>query len=178
VSWWLLFVGLALLVPFPWLETPWRFVVPGVGVLVLLLGAKLAPPPASAPPTLVRIDEWGVERWSGGPVASLPWAELVAVELHTTAAGPRREDAYWLLVGASGGVTVPGEDPAAGELLARLGRLRGFDHRALLAAMDATGPARFRCWSGAPGAALVCAAPVPTEAFAPSRAGRPSPPRR
>jgi hypothetical protein len=95
----------------------------------------------------VILDDRGVTvRGPGGAGESLPWAELRAVEIVTTDAGPWAEDVFWLLHGREGGIAVPQGAEGMSALLERLQALPGFDNGAVLRAMASTENVRFPVW--------------------------------
>lgn len=86
-------------------------------------------------------------RGRDGRVESILWSDLQGVLIQTTAEGPFVDDAFFVLVGESSVCVVPSEADGAGELLARLRALRGFDHDACINAMTCTEERRFVCWT-------------------------------
>ena len=92
------------------------------------------------PETAITVDDTGVTV-SPPPAAAqhVAWSELIEVTIATTTDGPIAGDVSFLLRAADGrGCVVPA--PLATELLARVGRLPGFD--------------RVLCWKGAAGDGL------------------------
>jgi hypothetical protein len=117
----------------------------------------VAPP---APKERVVIDGLGVTReLRGRRSEKITWANLIGVDIVTTAEGPFADDFFFVLHAAdSGGCAVA--NTLGGGLLERLQRLPRFDNMAVILASSSTADARFVCWTGAPGEALVAAAPV------------------
>lgn len=98
----------------------------------------------------VTCDATGVAYTSPGGVAvRMEWAELQAVEIVITDAGPFAEDVFWVLHGDGYSLTVPQSADGSGALLARLQELPGFDNQTVIAAMSSVGSQRFLCWSRA-----------------------------
>jgi hypothetical protein len=90
------------------------------------------------------IDDAGVTLF-GETVA---WADLEAVRIRTTDAGPFVDDVHWELHRRDGGVlTVGSETEGIGTLIERLQRLPGFDNEAVIAASSSTQNAVFPCWA-------------------------------
>jgi hypothetical protein len=80
--------------------------------------------------------------------AFIAWVDLVAVEIHTTAAGPAEDDFFWELRSRDGStLTIGPQIAGVADLLERLQRLPGFDNEAVVAASASTAHARFTCWS-------------------------------
>jgi hypothetical protein len=105
----------------------------------------------------VTIDERGVRRTlAGGKVEQVAWEDLTAVLIMTTGDGPFSDDFFFVLIGAHGtGCLVPQGE--ASDLLGRLQRLPGFDSAKVIEACGCTDAARFLCWKGEAGQAMVCA---------------------
>ena len=82
----------------------------------------------------------------GGVARRVTWADLRAVEVVTTDAGPFAEDVFWALHGAGPPRMVPQSAGGSDALLARFQELPGFDSRAVIAAMSSAGNERFPCW--------------------------------
>ena len=93
-----------------------------------------------------------------GVVRRVAWADLRAVEVVTTDAGPFADDVFWVLQGAGPLLVIPQSAPGSDALLARLQELPGFDSRAVIAAMSSAGSERFPCWSRAANAGPAAAA--------------------
>ena len=85
----------------------------------------------------------------GGATSRVAWADLRAVEVATTDAGPFAEDVFWVLHGSGSPLMVPQSAGGSDALLARLQELPGFDSRAVIAAMSSAGNERFPCWARA-----------------------------
>jgi hypothetical protein len=101
---------------------------------------------------LVSFDDRGyVCRWPGGSVASIAWAELLAVEICTTDQGPVRDDVFLVLRNAGGDCVISQADESTDQLLVRLQKLPGFDNEAVLAAMACIDNATFVCWEAPAG---------------------------
>lgn len=105
------------------------------------------PPETPESQIVVRIhdDRVTVSRPDGG-VEILRWADLRAVLLETTDAGPCAPDVFWILVGIDEGCVVPWGATGDAVLLARLQQLPGFDHEQVVAASSSTDHARYVCW--------------------------------
>ena len=103
-----------------------------------------------SPALRIEFDDGGVRRLEGAAVVeAVTWDALRAVEIRTTAAGPRDEDLFWLLHGPDeSGVVVPSGLMPDG-LLERLQELPGFDNEAVIASMASVSEAVFPCWSRA-----------------------------
>jgi hypothetical protein len=100
-----------------------------------------------------EVDAEGVRELRAGVVETqIRWAELIAVSMLTNAEGPWSPDFYWVLHDQSGQqLMIPLDRAATTSLLARLGRLPGFDHQAVIRATSSTSSAEFTCWEGEPG---------------------------
>ena len=99
------------------------------------------------PRAIATFDETGVTcRWPDGPVQSVTWDELEAVEIRTTDWGPFVEDVFLVLYAGDGGCVVPQEAEGFDPLLRRLQSLPGFDNAAVGSAMTCTYNAVFPCW--------------------------------
>jgi hypothetical protein len=95
----------------------------------------------------VDVGEAGVTVAGGAGVDSVPWAELTAVTIRTTDAGPLEDDMQWRLHRKNGTVlTIGSETPGVEALLERLQRLPGFDNEAVIRASASTENAEFPCW--------------------------------
>ena len=103
-----------------------------------------------------QIDGQGVTRaLEDGSIERVAWRDLVEVALVTVDEGPFDEDLFFMLGDADGhDCVVPGAQAA--RLLPRLQRLPGFDNQQVMRAADCIDDARFVCWRGMPGQALVC----------------------
>jgi hypothetical protein len=84
---------------------------------------------------------------SGSAATRVAWADLRAVEVATTDAGPFAEDVHWVLHASGSPLMVPQSADGSDALLARLQELPGFDSRAVIAAMSSAGNERFACWA-------------------------------
>jgi hypothetical protein len=99
------------------------------------------------PRAVAAFDEVGVTcRWPDGPVQSVTWDDLDAVEIRTTDWGPFVEDVYLMLHAGDDGCVVPQESEGFDPLLRRLQSLPGFDNGAICSAMKCTDNAVFPCW--------------------------------
>ena len=89
---------------------------------------------------------------AGQVIARVRWTELIAVSIVATADGSWSPDFFWVLHGAAGQqLVVPLDRAATTSLLARLGRLPGFDHEAVIRATSASTSTELICWQGEPG---------------------------
>lgn len=131
-----------------------------VVALWIVLGHRATARARPTPLQRVVIDEVGVRRLVRDETReSVRWSHVVNVRIATTDEGPFLEDFYWLLQEADGaGCAIDSSLAATCDLLARLQRLPRFDNRAVMAASGSTANARFLCWEGVVGEALVCAA--------------------
>ena len=91
---------------------------------------------------IVVTDQDGVE-------TSVPWAELVRVEIHTTNAGPFGADVWWVLIGTSGTCKYPSAATGNAEVLKHLQELEGFDDMLVVLAMGNVGNGCVVCWERA-----------------------------
>lgn len=95
----------------------------------------------------VTFDEDAVTcRRRRGLVEAVRWADLRAVAIRTTDAGPAVDDVFWVLDGGASGCVVPSEAEGMDLLLQRLQRLPGFDNPAVIQAMSCTDNQEFLCW--------------------------------
>ncbi len=103
-----------------------------------------------------QIDGEGITRaLEDGSIERVAWRDLVEVALVTVDDGPFDEDLFFMLGDAEGNdCVIPGAQAA--KLLPRLQRLPGFDNRQVMRAADCIDDARFVCWRGMPGQAVVC----------------------
>ncbi len=101
-----------------------------------------------------EVDGEGVRELEGGVVkARVRWVELIAVSVLTNAEGSWSPDFFWVLHDQHGQqLIVPLDRAATTSMLARLSRLPGFDHQAVIRATGSTSSAEFVCWEGEPGA--------------------------
>jgi predicted metal-dependent HD superfamily phosphohydrolase len=79
-------------------------------------------------------------------LTSIPWPDIVAVGIRTTADGPFAEDVFWQFVLAERCFEIPGQcidGPAFHELCAHL---PGVDHEKVIRAMGSTSERIFRIW--------------------------------
>lgn len=96
---------------------------------------------------IVTLSEQGVScQRPNGLQESVAWADLRAVLLETTDAGPFAADIFWILVGEQQGCVIPKGATGETALLERLQLLDGFDNIAVILAMSSTGNQRFLCW--------------------------------
>lgn len=79
-------------------------------------------------------------------LSSMPWSDVVAVGIRTTADGPYAEDVFWQFVLRDGFLEIPG-GCITGVLFDELsGRLPGLDHAKIVRAMGTTRERIFRVW--------------------------------
>src|SRR5205823_2847608 len=110
--------------------------------------------PATPARAAVRFDEEAVVcTRPNGVTERVRWADLRAVLIRTTAAGPAVDDLFWVLVGrnAESGCVVPSEAVGCDRLLERLQGLPGFDNHAVILASQCVEEQTFRCWEGEQG---------------------------
>ena len=95
-------------------------------------------------------DEGVLRRLARGDSEYVRWAELREVSIVTQGANPGEE--YWYVLAGTGtsGVLVGQRLATKHDLLSHLGKLPGFDHRAIAAAMAATVNQRFVLWRARP----------------------------
>jgi hypothetical protein len=91
-------------------------------------------------------DESVTCRRPNGLVEVVRWADLNAVFIHTTDAGPFIDDVFWVLAGGESGCVVPSEAEGMDQLLKRLQQLPNFDNSAVIEAMSSTENREFLCW--------------------------------
>jgi hypothetical protein len=107
------------------------------------------PEPSAPQRATVSFDDKTVTcRWPDGVVEALDWADLRAVLIRTTDAGPAGDDMFWVLKGGPADCVVPSESAGIDRLMARLQRLPGFDHDAAIRATYSTDNREFVCWKG------------------------------
>lgn len=95
----------------------------------------------------LEVNDAGVSLVGGPRVATIDWADLAAVSIRTTDAGPVDDDLHWELQHRDGSVLVVGsETEGVDTLLEQLQRLPGFDNQAVVHAASSTQRALFRCW--------------------------------
>jgi hypothetical protein len=124
--------------------------------VVLGVWRAIRPP---APPEKVTIDAQGVTREVRGRASeSVTWATLTSVDIVTTSGGPFADDFFFVLHGTGGEGCAVSSLLGVG-LLERLQRLPRFDNAGVIRASGSTTDARFACWKGEPGEALVAAGP-------------------
>jgi hypothetical protein len=90
------------------------------------------------------------------------WGRLVEVEVVTTSGGPWAEDVFFCPKDETGALGIV-PHALASELLRRVLRLPGSGPQKPIVVMGSTSEARFVCWKGRPGEALVAARPSPEE---------------
>jgi len=104
--------------------------------------------PRAAAPGTIEVDGVRVRRWlQDGTCETVTWDTMIRVEIMTTDEGPGSDDVFWVLHGEQGGCVIPSEAPGADALVPRLQALPGFDHEAMIEAMQSTQNARFLVWS-------------------------------
>jgi uncharacterized membrane protein len=88
----------------------------------------------------LEVDRWGVKRWlADGRYEEVSWDELLEVRVITLPKGPWADRMRFVLDGGGErGCIVPLEIAEDSDLLASLGSLSGFDHRALAEALETT----------------------------------------
>ena len=95
----------------------------------------------------VSFDDLSVRcRRPDGLVETVRWAELRAVVIHTTDAGPFVEDVFWVLAGDQSDCVIPSDAVGMKPLLNRMQELPGFDNAAVIEAMGSTDNREFLCW--------------------------------
>lgn len=105
---------------------------------------------AAAATTRLLVDDERVERHlADGRVEAVRWSEVREVEVITTDVGVHREDGAVIVLGVDDtrGCLVPSRLAAERGVIARLGRLPGFDTRRLAEALDQPPPSRTTCWT-------------------------------
>lgn len=90
-------------------------------------------------------------RRADGTEQTVRWADLRTVSVETTSTGPFEEDVYFVLLTEAGGCVVPNGAAGVPAMVARLQKLPGFDHAALIRAMSCTEDRSFLCWRQTPG---------------------------
>jgi hypothetical protein len=95
---------------------------------------------AAAATVKLDVDRWGVKRWlADGRYEEVSWDELREVRVVTLPKGPWGDRLRFVLDGGGErGCIVPLEIAEDSDLLASLGSLSGFDHRALAEALETT----------------------------------------
>ena len=113
----------------------------------------------------IEVDATGVRvRRRNGKVEAIVWNEVTEVGILTTDGGPLSEDVFMIFCDSSGPkCAVPQFAWDEHALFERVGRLPGFRADRALAAMGSTTHARFVCWQGRPGEALVAASEPPDD---------------
>jgi hypothetical protein len=95
----------------------------------------------------VEVNDAGVRLFGGPRVVTIDWADLAAVSIRTTDAGPFEDDLHWELQHRDGSVLIVGSDTEGiGTLMEHFQRVPGFDHEAVVAASSSTRNALYRCW--------------------------------
>ena len=95
----------------------------------------------------VEVNDAGVRLFGGPRVLTIDWADLAAVNIRTTDAGPFGDDLHWELQHRDGRVLIVGsETEGIGTLMEHLQRVPGFDNEAVVAASSSTQNALYRCW--------------------------------
>jgi hypothetical protein len=95
---------------------------------------------AAASTVKLEVDRWGVKRWlADGRYEEVSWDELREVRVITLPKGPWADRMRFVLDGGGErGCIVPLEIAEDSDLLASIGSLSGFDHRALAEALETT----------------------------------------
>jgi hypothetical protein len=90
-----------------------------------------------------------------GRAERVPWEDLKAVIIQTTADGPFAPDVYWMLVGSSAtsGCVIPWGATGERELLKRLQDLPKFNNDAVCRAASCSHEQMFLCWERPKGTA-------------------------
>ena len=86
------------------------------------------------------------ERGFGPAKNRIPWTELRALGIRTTAAGPWVEDLFWMFLSRTGLTEIPGEALTGGELQALQAHLPGIDNGKIIRAMGCAEDRVFRIW--------------------------------
>jgi hypothetical protein len=96
-------------------------------------------------------DEGVLRRLARGDSEFVRWNELREVSIVVTQDGSSGEEYFFLLAGTgTSGVLVGQQLATKHDLLSHLGKLPGFDHRAIATAMGATANQRFVLWRARP----------------------------
>jgi len=86
------------------------------------------------------------ERGFGPAAHRIPWADLRALGIRTTASGPWVEDVFWMFVSRTGLTEIPGEAMTGGELEALQSHLPGIDNGKIIRAMGCAEERLVRIW--------------------------------
>jgi hypothetical protein len=96
-------------------------------------------------------DEGVLRKLARGDSEYVRWSELREVSIVVTQGGNPGEEYFYVLAGTgTSGVLVAQQLATKHDLLSHLGKLPGFDHRAIAAAMAATVNQRFVLWRSRP----------------------------
>ena len=86
------------------------------------------------------------ERGFGPAEHRIPWTELRALGIRTTASGPWVEDVFWMFLSRSGLTEIPGQAMTGAELEALQAHLPGIDNEKIVRAMGCAEDRMFRIW--------------------------------
>lgn len=102
------------------------------------------------PKITVELDEVEIRcRRPDDDFEHVAWADLRAVLIETSAAGPVKTDWFWILVGKSGECVIPGDAQGADTLLESFQNLSGFENDTFIEAMSSVEARRYLCWKRA-----------------------------
>ncbi|MEY2403553.1 MAG: hypothetical protein QOD38_1104 [Acidimicrobiaceae bacterium] len=104
---------------------------------------------AAAATVKLEVDGWGAKRWlADGRYEEVSWDELREVRIITLPKGPWADRVRFVLDGGGErGCIVPLEAAEDGGLIAALGALSGFDHRALAETLDTARTSNQLLWA-------------------------------
>jgi predicted metal-dependent HD superfamily phosphohydrolase len=86
------------------------------------------------------------ERGFGPAEHRIPWTDLRALAIRTTASGPWVEDVFWMFLSRTGLTEIPGEAMTGAELAALQAHLPGIDNGKIIRAMGCAEDRMFRIW--------------------------------
>ena len=86
------------------------------------------------------------ERGFGRTEDRVPWTDLRAVAIRTTAAGPWAEDVFWMFLSRQGLFEIPGQAMTGAQLQALQAHLPGLDNGKIIQAMGCAEDRMFRLW--------------------------------
>ncbi|RPH69467.1 MAG: hypothetical protein EHM78_15150 [Myxococcaceae bacterium] len=86
------------------------------------------------------------ERGFGPAGHRIPWTELRALGIRTTASGPWVEDVFWMFLSRTGLTEIPGQAMTGAELEALQAHLPGIDNGKIVRAMGCAEERMFRIW--------------------------------